>query len=122
MILAVTVLLVSVISSRNKMTILPEGNDWNENISLSVFITAIIWCASICIQCIIMRRKFDTSVMRELLASFVFSMGVGVVLLRTEFIGFSMLAHFAERIISTMLRKISKNVDNIHGYNIFNRM
>ena len=140
LILAVTVLVVSVISARNKITTLPEGKEllwyaldgvfmeipqrmmmqsficllmkaWNENIYLSVLITAIIWCVSICIQCVIMKRRFDTGVMRELFASFVFSMGVGVILLRTEFIGFTMLAHFAERILSTMFRKISKDME-----------
>ena len=100
LILAVTVLVVSVISARNKITTLPEGKEllwyaldgvfmeipqrmmmqsficllmkaWNENIYLSVLITAIIWCVSICIQCVIMKRRLDTGVMRELFASFV---------------------------------------------------
>ena len=78
---------------------------WNMNIYFSVPITAIIWCMSICIQYIILRIKFDSVLLYEVLASFVFSIGVGYVLIKTEFIGFTMIAHFMERMLSTMIRK-----------------
>lgn len=44
-----------------------------------------------------------------LLSSFVFSLGVGAVFLRTNFIGFPMLAHALERLVSTGLRRYNAN-------------
>ena len=73
--------------------------------SLSVIITALIWCGSICIQGVIFKTKFDENMFYELAASFIFSMGVGQVLMRTGFIGFTMVGHFMERIVSTKIRK-----------------
>lgn len=84
---------------------------WNMNIYFSVPITAIIWCMSICIQYIILRIKFDSVLLYEVLASFVFSIGVGYVLIKTEFIGFTMTAHFMERMLSTMIRKKRYNAN-----------
>ena len=78
---------------------------WEIDTYFSVLITAIVWCVSICIQCVIMKQKFNKCVGYELLSSFVFSIGVGVVLIRTEFIVFTMVAHFIERIISTWIRR-----------------
>ena len=82
---------------------LMEKSDINAYIAVPV--TALIWCISICIQCLIFKTKFDKSVLYELLSSFVFSMGVGTVLIKTEFIGFTMVAHFMERIASSEIRK-----------------
>lgn len=75
------------------------------SVLLAPVITAVIWCISICIQCVIMQQSFDKNMAYELLSSFVFSVGVGYVLMRTEFIGFTMMAHFLERIFSTWIRK-----------------
>lgn len=78
---------------------------WGIDIVFSALVTAIVWCISICIQCVIMKRRFDKTVVVELLSSFVFSVGVGVVLIRTELIVFTMVAHFVERIVSTEIRR-----------------
>jgi len=78
---------------------------WGIDAFYSALVTAIVWCISICIQCVIMKSKFDKSVVVELLSSFVFSLGVGIVLVRTEFILFTMVAHFMERIVSTEIRR-----------------
>ena len=78
---------------------------WGIDIVFSVLVTAIVWCISICIQCVIMKSKFDKSVGVELLSSFIFSVGAGVVLIRTELIVFTMVAHFMERIVSTEIRR-----------------
>lgn len=78
---------------------------WETDIVFSALVTAIVWCISICIQCVIMKRRFDKTVVVELLSSFIFSVGVGVVLIRTELIVFTMVAHFMERIVSTEIRR-----------------
>lgn len=75
-----------------------------KNVWISSILTAVVWCISICIQCVIMKQRFNRSVVYELLASFVFSTGVGYALLRTEFVGFTMVAHFLERLLSTWVR------------------
>lgn len=68
-------------------------------------ITAAVWCIGICIQHLIVKTKFDVSILYELLASFVFSVGVGTILLKTDFIAFTMVAHFVERILSAKIRR-----------------
>lgn len=130
----ITALVTSVIVVNNKVEILPSGkeifyyaldgifmevpqrmmmqsfihmmlNVSEKRIFMTPLLTAIVWCISICIQCIIMKQEFGKSVLCELLASFVFSVGVGYVLMETRFIGFTMIAHFFERLVSTYLRK-----------------
>lgn len=71
---------------------------------LSAPITAVIWCISICIQNIITKRKFGQDVLCELLASFIFLLGIGVILIRTNFIGFTMIAHCLERLASELIQ------------------
>lgn len=83
---------------------------WGMDIVFSVLVTAIVWCISICIQCVIMKRRFDKAVVIELLSSFIFSVCVGVVLIRTELIVFTMVAHFMERIVSTEIRRRKRAV------------
>lgn len=78
---------------------------WGIDRFFSVLVTAIVWCISICIQCVIMKSKYDKRVAVELLSSSVFSVGVGVVLIRTELIIFTMVAHFMERLLSTEIRR-----------------
>ena len=75
------------------------------NVLLAPVVTGIIWCISICIQYILMKQSFGKGMFYELLSSFVFSLGIGYVLIQTEFIGFTMVAHFVERLLSTYLRK-----------------
>lgn len=71
----------------------------------SAFLTAIVWCISICLQCMINKSKFSASTVLELVSSFIFSLSIGFVFVRTCFIGFTMLAHFCERLLSTILRE-----------------
>lgn len=129
-----TVLLTAVIVANNKVENLPTGKELlayaldgifmevpqrmmmqsfihmilsvNEMyIVMAPLLTAVVWCISICIQGFVMKQCFEKSVFYELLASFVFSVGVGYVLLESGFIGFTMVAHFMERLVSTHLRK-----------------
>ena len=129
-----TVLITSVIVVHNKVVDIPKGKEVlnyaldgifmevpqrmmmqsfihmvlsvNENLAFLVpVLTAVVWCISICIQCILMKQRFGKSVFYDLLSSFVFSIGVGYVLMETGFIGFTMVAHFLERLVSTFLRK-----------------
>lgn len=78
---------------------------WGIDTVFSALVTAIVWCISICIQCVIMKSKFNKSVVVEIISSFIFSIGVGIVLIRTELIVFTMVAHFMERIVSTEIRR-----------------
>lgn len=73
-------------------------------IVFSIFINAMIWCSSIIIQNIIFKIKFEKSTVREIFSSFFFSVGAGYILIKTEFIIFTMIAHLVERIVSTRIR------------------
>ena len=68
-------------------------------IVFSIFINAMIWCSSIIIQNIIFKIKFEKSTVREIFSSFFFSVGAGYILIKTEFIVFTMIAHLRTHII-----------------------
>lgn len=74
-------------------------------IVFSIFINAMIWCSSIIIQNMIFKIKFEKSTVREIFSSFFFSVGAGYILIKTEFIVFTMIAHLVERIVSTRIRR-----------------
>lgn len=65
-----------------------------------ILINANIWCLGILAQALIMKRKLHKTLFIEILSSFIFSIGIGYVFIRTELILLPMIAHFAERIIS----------------------
>lgn len=77
-----------------------------------ILINANIWCLGILVQALIMKRNLHKALFTEILSSFIFSIGIGYVFMRTELILLPMIAHFAERIISKGLNvKISyKNI------------
>ena len=70
---------------------------WGLDLYLSIPVTAFAWCISICIQCLICKLKFDRKIVIEIAASFLFSMGAGLLLLKSGFIGLPMAGHFLER-------------------------
>ena len=128
MILAVTVLLSAIVISINQVAEIPRGKElllyaldgvcmeipqrmmmqWGLDLYLSMPVTAFVWCISICIQCLICKLKFDRKIVIEIAASFLFSMGAGLLLLKSGFIGLPMAGHFLERILSTIIRKIRR--------------
>lgn len=137
MILAVTVLLSAIVISINQVAEIPRGKElllyaldgvcmeipqrmmmqtfssillmhWGLNSYLAIPVTAFVWCTSICIQCLICKLKFDRKIVIEIVASFLFSMGAGLLLLKSGFIGLPMAGHFLERILSTIIRKIRR--------------
>ena len=137
MILAVTVLLSAIVISINQVAEIPRGKElllyaldgvcmeipqrmmmqtfsgvlfmhWGLDLYLSIPVTAFVWCISICIQCLICKLKFDRKIVIEIAASFLFSMGAGLLLLKSGFIGLPMAGHFLERILSTIIRKIRR--------------
>lgn len=78
--------------------------DINNAIYISILLTAIVWCISIVIQNLLSKAKIDRRVLIDLLASFVFSIGAGYALVYSGFIGFTMLAHFLERVLSKVIK------------------
>lgn len=66
----------------------------------TVIITALIWCLAIGMQTLLSKKAFGKDVFIDILASFVFSLGIGYVYHQTGFIAISMIAHFSERIVS----------------------
>lgn len=134
-ILAVTVALTSFIVSFNKADTLPKGKSlllygldgalmevpqrWMMQAFVilllrlfgldelySIPITALVWCASICMQLALQKGKFTKKVVIDLVSSFVFSFGIGLVFIRANFIVMTMLAHFSERLLSTAIRRL----------------
>lgn len=70
---------------------------------LAILITAIIWCMGILTQQLMQKEVFDKNFGMEMLASFVFSFGIGYVFQKSGFILLTMLAHGMERVLSAAL-------------------
>ena len=66
----------------------------------SIFITALIWCASILVQAFVSKQKNFKHLFLEVFASFVFSMGIGYVFYSSECLVIPMLAHVTERVVT----------------------
>lgn len=80
----------------------------------TIISTAFIWCISIEMQAILSRKPFDKEVLIDILASFIFSIGIGYAYQQTGLIVITMLAHFCERILSCYISdKKVKNIGNI---------
>ena len=62
-----------------------------------------VWCLSIIVQAVILRQHGLRALLGDLLASFVFSLGIGFVFFRSECLLLPMLAHTLERYIVTKL-------------------
>lgn len=69
----------------------------------TILATAIIWCMGIVIQALLNDKNFDKEFLYDILASLVFSLGIGYVYQRTGLIIITMVAHFLERILSSCL-------------------
>lgn len=137
MILAVTVLLSAIVISINSGCGNPRGKElllyaldgvcmeipqrmmmqtfsgvlfmhWGLDLYLSIPVTAFAWCISICIQCLICKLKFDWKIVIEIAASFLFSMGAGLPIIKKRIYWTTMAGHFLERILSTIIRKIRR--------------
>ena len=74
----------------------------------TVIATALIWCLAIGMQTVLSKKAFGRDVFIDILASFVFSLGIGYVYQQTGFIAISMIAHFSERIVSCYV--VSKRI------------
>ena len=75
----------------------PSPDTW------SCFVNALVWCCGIAIQSAITRKQ-DRDQSFDMVASFLFSFGIGIVYLRSELILLPMVCHFAERILSQILQ------------------
>jgi hypothetical protein len=73
---------------------------------IAIFLNALIWCLFILTQAIILKQKFNAQFMIEEVTSFIFSVIVGFLFMRSNLILYPMLAHGMERIISILLVKI----------------
>ncbi|AGI39901.1 CAAX protease [Thermoclostridium stercorarium subsp. stercorarium DSM 8532] len=69
----------------------------------TVIVTGFIWCLCIVIQTILFKEKFDDDMIYDILASMVFSLGIGYVYQKTGLIIISMIAHFCERVLSCVI-------------------
>ena len=59
------------------------------------------WCLSLAVQAAIFQQRRLRALLGDLLASFVFSLGIGYVYFRSECLLLPMLAHALERYIVT---------------------
>lgn len=75
-------------------------NNACERFGYTIIATAIIWCMCIIVQSFLFRMPLHKDMLFDLLASFVFSLGIGYVYQVTGLIIISMIAHFCERIVS----------------------
>ena len=67
-----------------------------------VLINALIWCLDIFVQPVLLRQPVKKGILIELIASFIFSMGIGYVFYSSDCFLFGVLAHIAERMISNL--------------------
>lgn len=65
-----------------------------------ILITALIWCASIIIQAYITKNNNWKYLFVELVASFVFSIGIGYIYYASQCLVIPMLAHATERVVT----------------------
>ncbi|NLO09482.1 MAG: CAAX protease [Clostridiales bacterium] len=70
----------------------------------TILATAIIWCMGIGIQGLIAGKHFNKDMLYDIIASLVFSLGIGYVYQKTGLILITMVAHFFERILSNCIR------------------
>lgn len=78
---------------------------WKCHTIWCVLINALIWCLDIIVQPVLLRQPIKKEILIELIASFIFSMGIGYVFYSSECFLFGVLAHMAERMISNMGKK-----------------
>ena len=64
-----------------------------------------VWCLSIAVQAAIFRQHDFRALLGDLLASFLFSLGIGFVYFRSECLLLSMLAHATERWLVTKMNR-----------------
>lgn len=77
---------------------------------LTVICTAVVWCIALFLQNRIQKNTLDKEFLKEIIASFIFSLGIGWTYQITGFIVLPMLGHFLERISSNyLLRKKFKD-------------
>ena len=76
---------------------------YNLQSSYGIILTALIWCASIIVQACVTRNSNCLHLVIDLLASFVFSIGIGYVFYCSECILIPMLAHGMERFGKRMI-------------------
>lgn len=69
-----------------------------------IFINACVWVLDIVVQAYIFRQRNYYEIVVDILASFVFSVGIGYVYFVSEFIVISMSAHALERYIVTKVK------------------
>lgn len=70
---------------------------------VSVISTAVVWCIALILQNIIQKKSFDKEFLKEIIASLVFSIGIGWTYQITGLIILPMIGHFLERILSNIL-------------------
>lgn len=83
---------------------------WNVNNAeiLCILVNSMIWCLGIVAQAVIMNQKINRHLLIDILSSFIFSIGMGYVFIRTELIIFPMLGHFIERVSSRTIINVSE--------------
>ncbi len=79
---------------------------WKCHTIWCVLINALIWCLDILVQPVLLRQPIKKEILIELIASFIFSIGIGYVFYFSECFLFGVLAHMAERMISNMGKKV----------------
>lgn len=74
-----------------------------------IIINALIWCADIIFQAVMLKQRNYTILFIELLASFIFSLGIGYVFFVSNCFVIPMLSHASERYVTQKIGGI------IHG-------
>lgn len=69
----------------------------------SILITALVWCAAQMVQLLLLKQRAAKAFWAEMLASFVFSIGIGYVFWASKSILIAMLCHGAERFVTNRI-------------------
>ena len=77
---------------------------WGKNSIWCILINACIWCMDIFVQAFILRQNNFRKILIEIIASFVFSIGIGYVFWTSECLVIPMVNHALERYIPNKIK------------------
>lgn len=77
---------------------------WGKEAMWGIVINGCIWCLDIIVQALIFKTNNYKELVIEIIASFIFSLGIGYVFFETACLLIPMLSHAAERYVTNKLR------------------
>lgn len=71
-----------------------------------------MWCLGIITQGILIKKKVNKQLMIDIVSSFIFSIGIGYVFVKSGLILLPIIAHFLERVLSKTIMNIKYKISS----------